>query len=110
MAKRNWQDKAWDFYRAMPEIRYPANFFGSSLSQFVPRVGLIPSDDPTATAIVPEGDNKPDIVKMAEEQLASIEGPFGGMREILFRRRLAGRHRHHGGHQLGVPLGEGTNL
>lgn len=83
--RQDWQEQAWPYYRHLPEIHYPANFFGSSLSRFIPRIGLVPADDPTAPPVVPEADNKDDLVKMAEEQLAALEGETGDIGEILFR-------------------------
>lgn len=84
-ARQQWQEQAWKYYRNLPEIRYPANFFGSSLSRFRAQIGLIPADNPNAKPEIIEGQRRPDIVRAAEEQLAALKGPTGGVSEIQNR-------------------------
>lgn len=86
-ARRPWQDVGWSYYRSMPEVRYPANWKGNALSRFVLRVGVRDPDDRTAPATIPEiGDRRrSDLVRAAEEIVASLEGPQGGGPEILKR-------------------------
>jgi len=50
-ARQAWQPKAWTFYENLPEVRYPANFVGSAMSRFVPRVGILDPNDPNSPAV-----------------------------------------------------------
>lgn len=84
-ARRPWQDMSWSFYRTMPEVRYPANYKGNCLSRFVLRVGVLDPDDPTAPPSIPEGKKKSELVRVAEDAMASFDGPQGGAPEILKR-------------------------
>jgi len=84
-ARRPWQAQAWDFYRVLPEVRYPANFIGNALSRFTMRPGLIDDDSPTADARIPDAKKRPAIIGAAEDILAGLEGPQGGVSEIQRR-------------------------
>jgi len=84
-ARRPWQAQAWGFYRVLPEVRYPANFIGNALSRFTMRPGLIDDDSPTADARIPDAKKRPAIIGAAEDILAGLEGPQGGISEIQRR-------------------------
>lgn len=85
LARREWQRYVWGFYRSLPEVRYPANYIGNALSRFTMRPALLDPDSPTADPRVPEASNRPAIIGAAEDILAGLEGPQGGISEIQRR-------------------------
>lgn len=85
LARREWQRYVWGFYRTLPEVRYPANYIGNALSRFTMRPALLDPDSPTADPRVPESKNRPAIIGAAEDILAGLEGPQGGIGEIQRR-------------------------
>lgn len=85
MARREWQSKVWPVYRVLPEIRYPANYIGNALSRYTMRPGWKDPDSPTADPTIPESTKRPPILGAAEDILAELEGPQGGIGEIQRR-------------------------
>lgn len=85
LARREWQRYVWGFYRTLPEVRYPANYIGNALSRFTMRPALLDPDSPTADPRVPESKNRPAIIGAAEDILAGLQGPQGGIGEIQRR-------------------------
>lgn len=87
-ARQQWQGKAWTFYDALPEVRYPANFVGSALSRFILRIGIIDPESPNQPPVPYEEtdyDRKPKWVSIAEDLLEGLQGAQGGQSEILQR-------------------------
>lgn len=87
-ARQGWQPKAWTYYAGLPEVRYPANFVGSAMSRFIPRVGILDPNEPTAVPVswAESGKKrKPKWVSIAEEILLGLTGSQGGAPEIQAR-------------------------
>lgn len=81
--QRPWQTSAWNFYKSMAEIHYPASYKGNALSRFRLYIGEIPQDSPTAEPREMEGDKRSDLYRAAEDILASLDSMFGGHAELL---------------------------
>lgn len=80
-AQRRWQHDAWQFYDSLPEIHYPANFVGASMSRFIFVPGEVPSDNPSAEPVVVSR-KKTDIYRASEEILFQLSGEVGGTSEL----------------------------
>lgn len=81
---QHWQREAWDCYSAMPELHYPANFIGSTLSRFILRVGELDPDNPTDPPN-PDPKTRSPQFELATEALAELNNGAGGHKELLRR-------------------------
>lgn len=79
LARRRWQTDAWSFYDQLPEIHYPSNYIGSTLGRFNFVIGEIPEDNPVGKPVVLEPSKRGDEYKAAEDLLAALRGPTGGI-------------------------------
>lgn len=79
-----WQREAWSLYDQLPQLHYPANYIGNSLSRFILRVG---ERNPDIATDPPNPDPKPRSVQfeMATDALAELNAGAGGQKEILRR-------------------------
>lgn len=83
--RQEWQDEAWDYFDDVPEIKYGTWFLGNAMSKLVV-FPAVKNPDPTGQPIPitdPESGISADIAARAVAEIDRLQGPLGGMPEIL---------------------------
>ena len=83
-----WQERAWDFYDKVGELRFGAGWIGNGLSRMNLVASTVPTslgDEPTQinTLVDDEADERTPVQRRAEELVASIAGGPVGQGQML---------------------------
>lgn len=79
-----WQEEAWDYYDAIPEIGQPITLTGNLIGQVRLYVGVRAEANKPPTAVSDDGSEvPPEVATAAEDELARLRGPYGGQSVIL---------------------------
>lgn len=81
-----WQEEAWAYYDAMPELKFGARYLGNAMSKLRFFVG-VRGDDPSEDPIPVTSEDaaqwvSPDLARLATETLDRLRGPLGDLAEI----------------------------
>ena len=76
------QREAWGFYESMSELNYPASYLGRNVARFHFPVGVVPADDLSSPAAVPEKANRDKLYAAAEQIAFTIRGEDAGLADL----------------------------
>lgn len=76
------QREAWSFYESMSELNYPTNYLGRNVARFHFPVGVVPADDLSSPAAVPERAKRDKLYAAAEQIAFTIRGEDAGLADL----------------------------